>query len=655
MLANNGFHSFNPLASLRRKSTVNLGHRDFHHQDSDMTIATSSSSGAGTGTGGQQPRSQDDFALPASVSVGNLASYAGVDGDEVHIEDHVGMAANGNASGMGEEMMMGGSRMDGNAVGIPGDALDSGYVAGQGFADGVPGMEQLSMDGGDEKIVQMLCDFESGFALLLDRIKENMHSTKEAVAFLKKRATIEEEYGKSMVKLAQSITTQKSDGKEGSYNESWKQFVSVHEKVGEIRLKFGQAIAGVAEELSSLHKNTERSRKQLKEAGVKHWRVVHDSENNLEKAKTRYESLSEEWERAILNKEDGGSSGLAGRRQGMTKSFSTPIHLWMQSSNNPAKLQKIEEDARAKAATANENYKKQLDLTNVARANYFQIHLPRFIRMLKETNDACDKGLQSQLLKYASDAEDYLMQEASTLSPVDKDKLEMGIVRILQKVDLSKDFEEFMSDATISAEAAAIALPRTVFGVDLTLLAERDGQLTPLLVTQCIQAVERYGLRVQGLYRVSGTTSLIHKLKIMFDRDGAKVNMEEWADHVAVITGTLKLYFRELPQPLLPKNMYHEFIDAARVDDERMRLIRTHELVNQLPDAHYATLQTLMGHLWRVQQLETENKMGIQNLAIVWGPTLMDSPESNHDPEELRLQSRVIETILTNYDRIFEA
>lgn len=53
-----------------------------------------------------------------------------------------------------------------------------------------------------------------------------------------------------------------------------------------------------------------------------------------------------------------------------------------------------------------------------------------------------------------------------------------------------------------------------------------------------------------------------------------------------------------------------------------MRHIKMHERVNDLPDPNYATLKYFMGHLYNVVQHEAQNSMSIQNLAIVFGPTL---------------------------------
>lgn len=58
---------------------------------------------------------------------------------------------------------------------------------------------------------------------------------------------------------------------------------------------------------------------------------------------------------------------------------------------------------------------------------------------------------------------------------------------------------------------------RQVFGVPLTRLYERDGYAVPMVVHQCIQAVDCFGLTVEGIYRLSGSTSHVNKLKTLFD------------------------------------------------------------------------------------------------------------------------------------------
>lgn len=67
--------------------------------------------------------------------------------------------------------------------------------------------------------------------------------------------------------------------------------------------------------------------------------------------------------------------------------------------------------------------------------------------------------------------------------------------------------------------------PGPVFGCSLTTLFERDASAVPSIVLQCIQAVDMYGLEVEGIYRISGTTQLIERLKKRFD-DGKSARIE---------------------------------------------------------------------------------------------------------------------------------
>ena len=58
---------------------------------------------------------------------------------------------------------------------------------------------------------------------------------------------------------------------------------------------------------------------------------------------------------------------------------------------------------------------------------------------------------------------------------------------------------------------------RPVFGLSLEELLNRDGSAVPMVVYQCLQAVDLFGLEVEGIYRLSGTASHISKLRSMFD------------------------------------------------------------------------------------------------------------------------------------------
>ncbi|KAF2132267.1 RhoGAP-domain-containing protein [Dothidotthia symphoricarpi CBS 119687] len=195
-----------------------------------------------------------------------------------------------------------------------------------------------------------------------------------------------------------------------------------------------------------------------------------------------------------------------------------------------------------------------------------------------------------------------------------------------------------------------------VFGITLEDLFRRDGSPVPMVVYQCIQAVDLFGLEVEGIYRIPGTSSHIQQMKTLFDSDASQVdyrNPEAFQHDVNSVAGLLKQFFRELPDPLLTREFYGKFIDAARVDDDTMRRDSMHALINALPDPNYATLRALVLHLQRVQQSSNVNRMSTANLGICWAPSVM-GPHKGNNMADAGLQARVIITILDNVLQIFD-
>ncbi|KAI1104006.1 RhoGAP-domain-containing protein [Jackrogersella minutella] len=197
-----------------------------------------------------------------------------------------------------------------------------------------------------------------------------------------------------------------------------------------------------------------------------------------------------------------------------------------------------------------------------------------------------------------------------------------------------------------------------VFGISLERLYENSKGPVPMVIYQCIQAVDLYGLAVEGIYRLSGSTAHVNKLKHLFDtNEDAPIldfrNPENFFHDVNSVAGLLKQFLRDLPDPLLTSEHYAGFVEAAKNDDEVVRRDSLHAIINALPDPNYATLRALALHLHRVIEHSAVNRMNSQNLAIVFGPTLMGTaPGSNI--QDAGWQVRVVDTILQNTYQIFD-
>uniref|UniRef100_A0A8D3A3Y0 Rho GTPase-activating protein 12-like n=1 Tax=Scophthalmus maximus TaxID=52904 RepID=A0A8D3A3Y0_SCOMX len=193
-----------------------------------------------------------------------------------------------------------------------------------------------------------------------------------------------------------------------------------------------------------------------------------------------------------------------------------------------------------------------------------------------------------------------------------------------------------------------------VFGCSLSSLCHREGSSVPGFVTTCIDHVENSGLCVDGLYRVSGNLAVIQKLRFAINHD-EKVNLSDgkWED-IHVTTGALKMYFRELPEPLFTYTLFHDFVGAIKISDYKQKVQSIKELVRQLPRPNHDTMQVLFKHLRKVIDHGEENRMTTQSVAIVFGPTLLrPETETWNMAVHMVYQNQIVELILLEYENFF--
>ncbi|XP_070829757.1 rho GTPase-activating protein 12-like isoform X2 [Chaetodon trifascialis] len=193
-----------------------------------------------------------------------------------------------------------------------------------------------------------------------------------------------------------------------------------------------------------------------------------------------------------------------------------------------------------------------------------------------------------------------------------------------------------------------------VFGCSLSSLCHRESSTVPSFVKMCIDHVENNGLCVDGLYRVSGNLAVIQKLRFAVNHD-EKVNLVDgkWED-IHVTTGALKMYFRELPEPLFTYALFHDFVSSIKIPDYKHRVQAIKDLVRQLPKPNHDTMQALFKHLRKVIDHGEENRMTTQSVAIVFGPTLLrPETETWNMAVHMVYQNQIVELILLEYENIF--
>ncbi|KAI8073872.1 hypothetical protein BC940DRAFT_267047 [Gongronella butleri] len=193
-----------------------------------------------------------------------------------------------------------------------------------------------------------------------------------------------------------------------------------------------------------------------------------------------------------------------------------------------------------------------------------------------------------------------------------------------------------------------------LFGESLAVRIAFEDRAVPLLVEQCIQAVEVRGMDYEGIYRKSGGAAQMRTVQLAFEtNEPLDLQSDDEINDICAVTSVLKQYFRELPNPLLTYELYDNWLDAVRLPNNDAKLDRFAELVSQLPKANYDTLKMLISHLQSVSKQHEVNLMTVKNLAMVFGPTLMRDREAARDLVDMSSKNAVIEYHITHFSSLF--
>jgi len=196
-----------------------------------------------------------------------------------------------------------------------------------------------------------------------------------------------------------------------------------------------------------------------------------------------------------------------------------------------------------------------------------------------------------------------------------------------------KDKDEETTSDDINMQTPTAVVPPTavdgasnseltrVFGVPIEIACERSNRYYPYLpdvVFKCFSYLYEKATAEEGIFRLSGSNTTIQQMKSSFNQ-GCDVDLNECYDPHA-ISGLLKLYLRELPDSIVP----------AQVCSGPDKLTDLKRKVEELPPTHRCILANLMRLLQQISRNEAVTKMTVNNLVIIFVPTLACSSDIAH-------------------------
>ncbi|XP_061662952.1 SLIT-ROBO Rho GTPase-activating protein 1-like isoform X2 [Syngnathoides biaculeatus] len=175
----------------------------------------------------------------------------------------------------------------------------------------------------------------------------------------------------------------------------------------------------------------------------------------------------------------------------------------------------------------------------------------------------------------------------------------------------------------------------------------------PLLVESCIRYINLHGLQHQGIFRVSGSQVEVNDIKNSFERGNDPLIDQESNRDINSVAGVLKLYFRGLENPLFPGDRFNDLIACVRMENLYERAQCIQKILVGVPKATLVVMRYLFAFLNHLSKYSDENMMDAGNLAIVFGPTLLPTPESLDQVACQAHVNEVVKTVILHHDNIF--
>lgn len=190
----------------------------------------------------------------------------------------------------------------------------------------------------------------------------------------------------------------------------------------------------------------------------------------------------------------------------------------------------------------------------------------------------------------------------------------------------------------------------SIFGMSLSLALSRSNKVLkrsdrlPKIAIECMAFIESNGIDELGIYRLSGSTKEINLFRTSYDNFmSVDFYIQRYTDPNAVAS-LFKAYVRELPECLLGDRLVNNFQDlfipyndldthfkdSITLEDDDGHVLLNNEdllvslerLIKLLPEDNRVFLAVFFGHLRRISLKASVNKMGLNNLQVVWSPTL---------------------------------
>ena len=127
---------------------------------------------------------------------------------------------------------------------------------------------------------------------------------------------------------------------------------------------------------------------------------------------------------------------------------------------------------------------------------------------------------------------------------------------------------------------------------------------------------------------------------------------------IHAVAGLLKGYLRDISECVFTTEGMENLLKVHNNNVKEQKLKEFNRILYYLPPTNRECIKVLIKHLARVTQMEKQNKMSVENVAKIFGPTMMHYGKdigrmANLKPNDILSQGQVVAFIIENFHRLF--
>jgi len=210
--------------------------------------------------------------------------------------------------------------------------------------------------------------------------------------------------------------------------------------------------------------------------------------------------------------------------------------------------------------------------------------------------------------------------------------------------------------ATVTRRRIGRTIPvgqHKLFGGALDEYLEASKQDIPLIVKSCVRVINLYGLHHQGIFRVSGSKVEINNFREAFERGEDPLADVTDASDINSVAGVLKLYLRELREPVFSIQYFDQFMELAKLESKHEFVVKVVGVVATWPRPIFTVMRYIFAFLNHLSEYSDENMMDPYNLAICFGPTLVTIPPDRDQVIHQNMVNELIKNFIIFHEDIF--